>query len=211
MLIFKRSRRVDLILPLSYIKDMDTAPEEKQFERAPENPTSSGTMNSDHPHAWKTLLSWSAPGRPFKVRSKQFYTTAALITLLVQVILFLFHQYMLMFVVLSLLFVSFAFAYVPPKNFHYRVSTEGIMIEDHFYIWHELYEFFFTKRHGEDVLNIRTKSMFPGILTITLGDMPKDHVKNVLLRYLPFREYIKPTFMEKSGDWLSRNFPLEKN
>ena len=115
-----------------------------------------------------------------------------------------------MFVVASLVFVSFAFAYVPPKNFHYRISTEGLMIEDHFYIWHELYDFFFTKRNGVEILNVRTKSIFPGILTITLGDITKDHVKDVLLRYLPFREYIKPTFLEKSGDWLSRNFPLER-
>ena len=190
---------------------MDTAPDDqKEFSRPEEQPQPAESMPQSYDHTLKTLLSWSAPGRPFKARTKQFYMTALLIAFFIEIILFLFSQYMLMFVVASLVFVAFAFAYVPPKNFHYKISTEGVKLEDHFYIWHELYDFFFTKRHGVEVLNVRTKSIFPGILTITLGDMPKDHVKNVLLRYLPYREYIKPTFMEKSGDWLSRNFPLEK-
>lgn len=161
-------------------------------------------------HSVKTLLSWSAPGRPFKKRGRQFYMTAILITFLIEVILFLFSQYALMAVVASLLFVSFAFAYVPPKNFHYTLSSEGVRVEDHFYIWHELYDFYFTRRNGQDILNIRSQAIIPGVITITLGDMQKEHVKSVLLPYLPFREYVKPTFMEKSGDWLSHNFPLEK-
>ena len=190
---------------------METTPEDqKEFERPQESPTSSSTLPHEHDHSLKTLLSWSAPGRPYKTRSKQFYMTALLIAFFIEIILFLFSQYMLMFVVASLVFVGFAFAYVPPKNFHYRISTEGLMIEDHFYIWHELYDFYFTKRQGVEVLNVRTKSIFPGILTISLGDVTREHAKDVLLRYLPFREYIKPTFLERSGDWLSRNFPLER-
>ena len=85
------------------------------------------------------------------------------------------------------------------------------MLEDHFYIWDELYEFYFTRRNNAEILNVRTKVYFPGILTITLGDLTKDHVREILIRYLPFREFIKPTFMDKSADWLVHNFPLEKS
>src|SRR3989338_6402390 len=97
---------------------------------------------TQYPHI-KTLLSWTAPGRPYKKRTKQYFLTSLLIMLLVQVILFLFSQYLLMLVVLSLVFVAFALAIVPPHNFHYRISTEGITIEDHFFLWQELYYFFF--------------------------------------------------------------------
>lgn len=158
----------------------------------------------------RTLLSWSAPGRPFRKRSKQFYLNALLIAFLTEVILFLFSQYVLMFLVVSLVFLGFAFASVPPKNFHYRISTEGIMVEDHFYIWHELYDFYFRPRQGEDILYVRTSDFFPGALVIPLGDIHKDQIKDVIVHYLPFREVVKPTFMEKSGDWLSKNFPLER-
>lgn len=161
------------------------------------------------PNEVKTLLAWTAPGRPFRKRTRQYYLTSLLIMLFVEVILFLFSQYMLMLVVLSLVFVAFALATIPPKDFHYRISTEGITVEDHFFLWQELYDFYFKKRNGIDVLHIRTHAFIPGEISITLGGLSEEHAKSVLLPFLPYREYIKPTFMDKSADWLSKNFPLE--
>ena len=165
--------------------------------------------SESYPGEVKTLLSWTSPGRPFRKRGKQYYLTSLLIMLLVEVILFLFSQYLLMLVVLSLVFVAVALATVPPRDFHYRISTEGITIEDHFFLWQGLYDFYFRKIEGIEVLHIRTHSFIPGELTLTLGDIDKEHVKRVLLPFLPYREMIKPTFMEKSADFLSKNFPLE--
>jgi hypothetical protein len=169
----------------------------------PQDETGNTTMIENSP------LEWSAPGRPFKKRSKQFYLTALLIMLLVEVILFLFSQYLLMVVVISLVFVAFVLASVPPKDFHYRISSEGIMIEDGFFIWRELYDFYFKNRDGVKTLHLGTHAFLPGELIVTLGDMDEEKVKNALLPYLPYREYVKPTFVEKSADWLTKNFPLE--
>ena len=167
-------------------------------------------QETHNPNEIKTLLEWSAPGRPFRIRSKQYYLTSILITLLVEVILFLFSQYVLMLVVLSLVFVAFALATVPPRNFKYRISSEGITIEDHFFLWQELYDFYFKKREGVDVVHVRTHSFIPGELTLTLGNIDREHIKSALLPYLPYREFVKPTFMDKSADWLTKNFPLEQ-
>lgn len=158
----------------------------------------------------KTLLAWTGPGRPFRKRGKQFFLTSLLIFLLVEIILFLFSQYLLMLVVFSLLFLSFALALVPPRDFHYKITTEGITVEEHSYLWIELYDFYFKKRENSEVLHVRTKDLIPGVLTMTLGNIDHEHIKSILLPYLPYRESVKPTFMEKSGDWLARNFPLEK-
>ena len=157
-----------------------------------------------------TLLSWHAPGRPFRKRGKEYYISSLLIMLLVEIILFLFSQYMLMLVVVSFVFVAFALVTVPPHDFSYRISTEGITVEDHFFLWQELYDFYFKKREGIEVLHVRTHALIPGELTITLGTIDKEELKSILLPYLPYREVIRSTFMEKSGDWLSRNFPLER-
>jgi len=175
------------------------------------SPQSHESPNKEHPNDVKTLLSWTAPGRPFKKWKKQYFLAAVLITFFIEIILFLFAQYALMLLVLSLLFLAVALSLVPPTNFHYRISTEGITIEDHFFIWQELYDFYFSQQHGVDVVNIRTRSFFPGEITITLGDhVYKQHVKSALLPHLPYREVVRKTFMEKAGDWLARNFPLEK-
>ncbi|OGH24231.1 MAG: hypothetical protein A3B47_04185 [Candidatus Levybacteria bacterium RIFCSPLOWO2_01_FULL_39_24] len=163
-----------------------------------------------HQNTVETILEWSAPGRPFRKRSKQYYLTGLLIMLLIEVILFLFSQYMLMLVVLSLLFVAFALASIAPSDFKYRISSEGVTVEDHFFLWQELYDFYFKKKEGVDVVHIRTHSFIPGELTLTLGNIDREHIKSALLSYLPYREVIRQNFMEKSGLWLEKNFPLEK-
>ncbi len=134
-----------------------------------------------------------------------------LIMLAIEIILFLFGQYLLMLVILALVFVNYALKTVEPYDFRYRISTEGITIEDHFLLWQELYDFYFKQYDGIEVLILRTKAYFPGEITVTLGDMHKEHIKSVLLPYLPYRELVQSTFMEKSGDWLAKTFPLEKS
>ena len=189
---------------------MDTAQKFLPTDLPEEIPADFNDHPSHHYSEVKTLLAWSAPGRPYKKRGKQFYTTAVLIAFLLEVILFLFSQHMLMVVVLTLLFMSFSFAIVPPRTFHYRISTEGIIVEEHSYLWQELYDFYFRKREGVDILYVRTHAIIPGVLNISLGDVDKAHIRSVLLPYLPYREVVKPTLMDKSADWLTKNFPLEK-
>lgn len=157
-----------------------------------------------------THIEWTAPGRPFKKRTKQFYLTALLIMLLIEVVLFLFSQYLLMVVVVSLVFVAFALNSVPPRNFNYKISSEGIMVEDKFFLWKELYDFYFGEKEEVETIHIRTEAYIPGELIITFPKEDREQIKKALLPYLPFREYVKPTFMDKAGNWLSKNFPLEK-
>lgn len=158
----------------------------------------------------KTYLSWQAYGRPYRKRSVEYYTNALLIGLSIEIILFLFSQYLLMLVVFALAFLAFALAIVPPHLAYYRISEQGIRVEDYFYIWDELYDFYFMRHNGLDVLHVRTKTYFPGELTIVLGDIPVSQVKMVMMHFLPYREYVKPTFTEKAGNWLEKNFPLER-
>lgn len=171
----------------------------------PHHDTSHHTLDQDV----KTYLSWTAPGRPFRKKGREFFLSILLITFLIEVILFLFSQYQLMLTVAALTFLSWVLSSVAPRDFHYRVSSEGIKVEDIFYIWSELYDFYFKKINGVDTLIIRTQALIPGELSISLGTINRDHMRKVLVHFLPYREVVKATFMEKSADWLSRTFPLE--
>ncbi|MBP6913832.1 MAG: hypothetical protein KBC00_04450 [Candidatus Levybacteria bacterium] len=159
----------------------------------------------------RTLLSWTAPGRPWRKKGREFYASALLIFFFIEVIVFLFAQYQLMLAVAAITFLSMVLSLVPPKDFHYRISTEGVKVEDHFYIWGELYDFFFKKIDKVDTLIIRTEALIPGELRLTLGNVSRDHTRRVLINFLPYREVVRQTFMEKSGEWLSKNFPLDKS
>ena len=172
--------------------------------------TADPQTHATHDFDVRTLVSWNAPGRPFRKKGKQFFLSVTLILLFFEVILFLFSQYELMMVLLALTFLSVMLSIVPPHDFHYKITTEGIKVEDYFYIWSELYDFYFKRIDGVDILIVRTQTFFPGELKISLGHLTRDHVRKVLVNYLPYREFVKPTFMEKSADWLTQNFPLEK-
>lgn len=168
--------------------------------------------HSDEDYDVKTLLEWHAPGRPFQRHSKEYYINLFLITVAIEIIIFLFHQYLLMMVVLSLAFLAFALAVIPPHMFYYKITTEGIRVEDMFFLWDELYDFYFDKHSGVEVLKVGTKAYFPGELTLMLDDsVDRKKLKVTMLAFLPFREYVKPTMTQKAGDWLGRNFPLEKS
>lgn len=168
-------------------------------------------LDLPRPKTIETLLSWKAPGRPFRKRGKEYYLTISLATVLFEIIAFLFGQFTLMALILAFVFLVFVLATIPPHDFNYRISTEGIVIEDHFYLWQELYDFYFKKRDGVETVHIRTRAFLPGELIIPLGNIDKEHLKNILVQALPYREIVKATFMEKSADWLAKTFPLEKN
>ncbi len=167
-------------------------------------------QNKSYHHDVRTYLEWQAPGRPFETHSKEYFINGFLIMIALEIIVFLvFKSFFLATAIFSLVFLWFALSFVPPHNFHYKITSEGVRVEDYFFIWEELYDFFFIKHNGKEVLYLTTKDFFTGELKVTLGDISPDEVKAVLLPYLPYREYVKPTFMEKSGEWLSKNFPLE--
>ena len=185
-------------------------PTEKHLHTSSHNTEKESSHEFSYPiNDVKTLLEWSAASRPYRKRKRAFYVNILLLTGTLLVILFLFSQYLLMLVIVSLSFVSFALASTPPNNNQYRLSTEGIAIEDHFYLWQELYDFYFKKRGSEDILHIRTKAYFPGELIMMLGDISKEKMRSVLIHFLPYREVVQSTFTEKAGDWLTRTFPLD--
>lgn len=167
-------------------------------------------QHKSHYQDTRTLLSWTAPGRPYKKRSKEFYVSGLVLVLLLDIILFIFSEYLLMFVVLTLYFFSVILSATPPQRYHYRISTQGIKIEDHFYIWDELYDFYFKMAEGVEIAVIRTHGIMPGELKLTLGEVPTDHIRRVLMNYIPYREVVRPTFMERGGEWLAKTFPLER-
>lgn len=157
----------------------------------------------------KTLLSWHSPARPWKKRGKQFYILAFSIAAILAFILFLFSEYMLMVTTFALTFVALVLASTSPGNVFHRVSNQGVTIGEKMFLWKELYDFYFKKQFGEDVLHIRTQTLFPGEIVITLGPVTKEHVRDCLIHHLSFRESMERSFVEKSGDWLARTFPLE--
>lgn len=157
----------------------------------------------------RTLLSWEAPSRPFRKKDRSFYTTLAIIVILLVLILLLAREFLLIGAILSVVFVTYVLAFVPPHNIRYRISTQGVIIGEDFYFWHFLDSFWFKEKEGQKILIIQTRIRFPGQLMLVLGGTDEEKVKKIVARFLPYVEVPYKSWMEKWSEGLQKNFPLE--
>lgn len=159
----------------------------------------------------KTLLVWEAPSRPFRKKDRSFYTTIAIIVVLLTLILFLAREFLLIGALLSLTFVAYVLAFVPPHHVKYRISTQGVTIGEDFYFWHFLDAFWFKESNGHKVLHIQTRLRFPAQLMLVLDPAKpeEEKVKKLVARFLPYVEVPYKTWMEKWSEGLQKHFPLE--
>lgn len=157
----------------------------------------------------RTLISWKAPSRPYRKKERSYYTTVALLIILISFIAFLWGERLLIGALLSLGFLVYVLNFTPPGEIEYKISSQGIIIGDHFYHWEELDSFWFSKKDGSSILNVLTKFRFPGLLMMVMGDTPEEELKVICARYLPFHEIAPKSTLEKWSESLQKNFPLE--
>src|SRR3989344_658048 len=163
----------------------------------------------DSPDPVRTLLSWRAPSRPFRSKDKTYYTTIAIIVVLLILIALLIQEFILVGVLLAIAFVAYVLGFVSPDEIEYRISTQGVTIGDHFYHWQELDSFWVSQKDGSKILNLLTRYRFPGVLMMIMSDDHIDEIKRVCAKYLPFHEIAPKSLIEKWSEGLQKHFPLE--
>lgn len=157
----------------------------------------------------KTYLSWKAPSRPFRKKDRSYYTTIAILVILLILIAILAREILLIGVLLALSFVAYVLGFVPPEDVEYKISTQGITIGDHFYFWADLDSFWFAEKEGQQILNILTHLRFPGQLMLVLDSQKENAVKKIVAKYLPFYEIAPKSLLDNWAQSLQKYFPLE--
>lgn len=157
----------------------------------------------------RTLITWNALSRPFKKRDRSFYTTVAVLVILFSPFALFLGGKPLFLALLAFGFVVFVLNLTPPENVDYKFSTQGVTIGDHFYHWQELDSFWISEKQGHKILNIFTRFKFPGVLMLVLDSTQEEEVKRICAKYLPFREIVPKSIIEKWAEGLQKHFPLE--
>lgn len=158
----------------------------------------------------KTLLSWRAPERPFRKKTKSYYTTVGILILLISLIALLAGEKLLIGALLAFAFVIYVINFVPPREVENRLSTQGVTTDDHFYHWQQLDSFWISDKDGHKVLSILTNMRFPGLLMLLLDRVEEMEVKRICARYLPFHEIAPKSLIDRWSEGLTKHFPLEK-
>lgn len=160
------------------------------------------------PEPLKTLLTWSASERPFKRRSREFFTTAGAFIFLTGVILLFIKEWLLILVMIALVFVVYILATVEPRKVEHKITNRGIITGKRRYNWEELGRFWFTEKFGNKILHIETLFGLSRRLLMLLGETKQEQVEKILSDYLLFEEPEK-TWIDRSSEWVSQRVPLE--
>ena len=157
----------------------------------------------------ENLATWEASSRPYRKKDRYYYTTIVILVILLCFIAFLAQEFLLIGVLFALTFVAYVLAFVPPNDITYKLSTQGIIIGDHFYFWHDLDSFWFKEKEGIQVLIIQTRLRFPGQLMLVLGTEELEKIKKIVAKFLPYHEIPQTSVLDRWSDSLQKHFPLE--
>lgn len=173
-------------------------------------------MNENLPHSLKdqpnineVILSWKSASHPYKKRSKVFYQTMAALTLLVVLVVFFFHEYMLIGVILSIVFVAYVISTVPPIEVEHKIKHLGFENAGRLFRWIELYAFWFDQRWGERLMVVQTRLPFPGQIRAIIDEEQEENLKEIIGKYLVYFDKPQKTWSDNLSDWLVKKFPLE--
>ena len=156
------------------------------------------------------ILEWTAPARPFKKRDKEYFKTIAAFIFLLTVILIFLKEFLLIGAILALFFVSYVLSTIPPQKVKHRITRHGFETGGRLYRFEELFDFWFEKKWGQEMVCIRTYRL-PGRILSLLGDSDKEKVKEVLAKSIPLREKPEKNWVDQAGDWLAKKLsPKEK-
>lgn len=179
------------------------------FSDLNQNPNTEPVPKSDKEDI-SELFEWSAPARPFKPHSKEFYKTEVALVVLVSLILVFMGEFLLIMAILAIFFVSYVLSTVVPEQIKNKITKLGIETGNYFHKWEEMRDFWFENAGDEKMVVIGMYIGFPSHLRLMLGETDQNQVKTLLSQRLPFREKPEKTFLDKASNWLSSKIPLEK-
>jgi hypothetical protein len=156
----------------------------------------------------EVLLAWSSPSRLFKRRDKEYFTNVGAIVFLLVIILVFAREFLLIAAVVSIVFLIYVLSTVPPEEVTHRITNLGIESAGHYYRWEELGEFWFEEQWGQTTLVLRP--VLGMRIIVLLGVQDKAHVRELIAKYIPFRENPEKSWVDNASSWLSKKIPLEK-
>ena len=168
-----------------------------------------GSLTTGKPEQLRILLTWRSPSRLFKRLSRERFATIGAIVFLVGIILVFLQEWFLIAVIVALAFFSYILSQVKPEEVEHQITNRGIVTGGKTYVWEQLLRFWFEGENNQTVLLVDGLERMPFRLLLLLGDQKKETVQKILASYLP-EEKPEKTWIDRAGEWITRQIPLEK-
>lgn len=154
--------------------------------------------------AVKTLFRWQAFSRPYTRRSPKWFVYTFLLVATILLVLLFVREFFIIAPVLSLAFLAYVLASRAPEIIENAITTQGVNNHNHSYIWEEMDEFWFTQKNGFTLLHIETYLQLPVQLILLINKDDREKIKEILARYIPYRELPKTTWLDTLSEYLTR-------
>lgn len=157
----------------------------------------------------KSQVSWKAPERVFKARSKKYFVKVALYALIFILAALAFGEIFLVGVILAVVFVVYVLASHAPETIEHRITNMGIVSGGRSFLWEELDSFWFDKKGDDRLLIVETNLRFPTRLIMLLTTVSERTLLEVLEKHLHFHHGPVHTLFDKWANYLQERINLE--
>jgi len=163
-------------------------------------------MENEHD---QTLLSWSAPLRPFKKRSPVVIRFFLAVALLLSAIIFFFGDAVTILPIWAVLFLFYIFAITPPPQVENRVTMFGVETSGGIMLrWDALSHYYFIDRFGYTVCVLVTHGpYFAHTYLVVSDEQTKTQLNSVLSKHLMFMAKPPITLTDKLIGLFSKIVP----
>lgn len=156
----------------------------------------------------QTLLSWTAPMRPYKRKAKNTLRFFLAVALLLSIIIWFFGDRILLLPVWAIVFLFYIMTVTPPPNVENKITKFGIETAGITMRWEILSHFYFMKRWGFDVLTVVTHSPYVFYSFMVIPDQAtKKKIADILSEHLMFDAHPPVTLTDRMIDALSYLIP----
>ena len=182
------------------LKDQLTTLQDKisELEQKPQSPKKQPAI--------KTLFRWQSFTHQYSRHNSRWFINSFLLVATIILILLFIKEFYIVAAVLAVAFVAYVLAAIPPELIENAITTQGINIGNHSYIWEELDEFWLTEKAGFVILHIDTFLSWPRRLFVLINEDDREKIRELIARYIPFREIPKTTWIDTLGETLSKGF-----
>lgn len=157
----------------------------------------------------KSIISWKAPSRVFKARSRNYFVKVATMAFILILAAIFFGEFALVGVIIALVFVVYVFASIAPETIEHRITNMGIVSGGRAFLWDELDSFWFDKKGDDRVLVIETYLQFPSRLILLLTTVSERGLLDLLEKHLHYHHHPVRSLFDKWAIWLQDRISLE--
>lgn len=146
---------------------------------------------------------WEAPVRYYEQKNQIYFRAIISLGVLLTLALYFLGEYLLIFVVWSVIFVYYVKAAIPPQNARYKLTKFGVQFYEQTITYEVMQSFTLVNKPKGTLLRVFVSGQSPYEIHILLPETEdKNMIVALLQEKIPYIEHVPQTDIERFAQWL---------